>query len=129
MDTPSNQEKTIEFYINELGKNGWKPTTDKVIRIGFHDHLIFRNPEKELIDLEIYEVEGVTRVTLEHDSAEEVERKDAEAKKMAANAKKKMEDAKILPKVTIYIPQEFKFKETKKGTLEFAVKPGTARCR
>lgn len=126
VDTPSSQDKVIAFYRDELKNLGWEPTTENVIRIDFHDHMIFRNKSKELLDLEIYEVEGVTRVSMKHDSAEEVERQNEVAKKMAADAKKKMEDSKIIPKIALKIPADFKFKNNGKDTIEFEVKPGTA---
>lgn len=94
-DTAADKQAILDFYRPLLAKSGWEATHDKLLESGFKEFMIFRNPAKDLIEIETWEVEGKRRVTVEFQTAaevaemerqmrEEMERKKAQEKKDAS---------------------------------------------
>jgi len=81
-DSPLGKEHWVEYFTTTLGKGGWKPTTENLVKIDFREHLIFRNPQKDMIELQFSEFEGKTRIQVQFQSAALV----AEMEKMADEA-------------------------------------------
>ncbi|MCE9548773.1 MAG: hypothetical protein K8T25_25115 [Planctomycetia bacterium] len=77
-------------YRALLAKSGWDATTENPIKIGFKHMLIFRNPQKDLLTLEMHEVDGITRVLLKFQTAAEVEEMDRRIKAEIEKKKKEM---------------------------------------
>jgi hypothetical protein len=84
-DSERTQLELIEFFKTELGKTEWKATTDNPIKIDFREHLIFRNPSKEYLELDFQTVEGKTRTRIKYLSAKDF----AESEKRAEESLKK----------------------------------------
>lgn len=72
-DTKSTMAEVAQYYRTELAKTGWQPTTDNLIKSGFKHFMIFRNPAKDLAELEVRPLESGARVTLKYQTAAEVE--------------------------------------------------------
>jgi hypothetical protein len=70
-DAKTSEQDIVGFYRPTLAKAGWEATTEKPIKIDFKDVLIFRNPKKNMLTLEMYDVDGKTRVLLKHQSSAE----------------------------------------------------------
>lgn len=84
-----------KFYQQSLGKLGWKATTEKLIESTDTfkrpiASMIFRNPAKELINLELEERDGPSMVKVTHLTADEF----AQLEKQAAEAAKKRQAEK-----------------------------------
>jgi hypothetical protein len=71
-DTKRTVAETAEYYRTALAKNGWKSTLEKPVEVDRKQVLIFRNPQKDLLELQQYDVEGVNRVILKFQSAAEL---------------------------------------------------------
>jgi hypothetical protein len=101
-DTRQSQDELMAWYQKALASGGWKATTDKPIKIDFRHTLIYRNPAKELLELQMHDYEGKTRALLKHMSAAEVEDEERRAKEAIA----KRNNAKPAPagKVAITLP-------------------------
>jgi hypothetical protein len=70
-DSEKSQAELIEFFKSSLGELGWSATTENPIKIGFREHLIFRNPEKEYLELDFQTVEDKTRTRLKYQTAKQ----------------------------------------------------------
>lgn len=125
-DTTASIADVVAFYRQALAKLSWQATLDKTITIGFKEVVIFRNPGKELLNLELHEFEGKRRVSLRHQSAAEVDEEDRRAKAFAE--KRKNELNKPLPKLTLKLPTEAMQVDMKKDRVEFNVPIGKAKA-
>jgi hypothetical protein len=125
-DTKATPSDIASFYRDTLAKAGWTATTEKPFKSGFKDTLIFRNPQKDMLTLEMHEVEGKNRVVLKHQAAAEIAsieqriREEAERKKAAKPAS--------LPKLTLALPAEAKGILQTKNRLEFKLAAGKAKA-
>ncbi len=130
-DTKQAEDEIATFYRKTLSGAGWKATTDNTIQIDWKKALIFRNPAKDMLTLEMYPVEDekVLRVTADYDSAAEVAALEKSLDEQAAAAKKQMEQeaGTPLPKVTIALPPGAKLTEQAETRLEFTVGTGQAK--
>ncbi|HTN76908.1 MAG TPA: hypothetical protein VL096_16735, partial [Pirellulaceae bacterium] len=130
LDVASDQDAVIKYYVERLAKLGWKPTTEKPFKVDFRNEMIFRNGEKDLLELAMHDFEGKTRVHLEYQTAEFVAEMDRrnKAAALAAIEKKKREENAPLPKVAIKLPAGAKQLSNEKGGLEFTVEVGQAKA-
>src|SRR6185436_8009254 len=74
-DAPQDQTAAIiAFYQQRLPKQGWKATSEKPITddIKKTQFLIFRNPQKELLALDLAQYTGIVRVRLTHQTEAEL---------------------------------------------------------
>lgn len=125
-DTKTNPAGVAGFYRETLAKLAWRVTTEKPIRIGFKDVLIFRNLPMDMLTLEIYEVDGKTRVILRHQSAAEVADLDRQFKQEFE--RQKMKKNVSLPKIVVTLPADANEVQQTKNRIEFKVAPGKARA-
>lgn len=116
-----------KFYNDTLGKTGWKPTLDKPILIGFRETVIYRNPEKELLELRMFTFEGKLRVELQHQSAQEVAEIDARVKAEIEAKKKKAATKPKLEPVAIALPASAKNVKAEASQMEFTLETGKAK--
>jgi hypothetical protein len=109
-----------------LAKSGWQATTDKPIKLDFRHALIFRNPAQDLLELQMHDFEGKTRVLLKHQTAAEVAAEDAAVK--TEIARRQAEKDKPLPKLTIALPAGAAEIDAKKNQIEFHLPTGKAKA-
>jgi hypothetical protein len=131
MNALGTPDEVAAQYQTVLASAGWKSTTDKPVKDGVESFMIFRNPEKELLQLDMWDlqVEEKTRVTLRHQSAAEVEELDRRAKQ-AIEEKKKKDEAernKPKPKATITLPAEAQDVQAGKTEIEFHLATGQGK--
>jgi hypothetical protein len=131
-DTDKSQEEIIAFFKQSLGKTSWKPTTENTVRIGFEDHLIFRNDNKEYIEIKFRNVEGRTQAELKYQNAKQFAETEKKANAQIAELKKKreeeMERKKNPPKITITAPSQSTASEIEDTSIEFTTKSGVAKA-
>ena len=101
-ETSASRDELYQFYRETLSKDGWKPTTEQPITDRYKAFMIFRNPAKDLLELETRNPEnGNIRGTLRHQSAEElaeVERQlEADRPRREAELKKELDDTLNAP--------------------------------
>jgi len=125
-DTKATLEEVVRFYGDVLAKRGFKATTEKPIRVGFRDELIYRNPQKDMLTLQLTEVDGKRRILLRHYTAAEVEEQDRRAK--AAIDRKNAEKNKPLAKYAVALPAGASGVKADKAQIEFKVGSGKAKA-
>lgn len=125
-ETPKSRDEIVAFYRTALAKAQWEATTEKPIEIDRKYVQIFRNPTKDMLTLEMNEVQGTNHVSLKHESAEQVA--EAERRFQEAKARLEAEKNKPLPQVAIALPAEAKEIEQAKNRIEFQVPAGTGKA-
>lgn len=125
-DSPDSQDKVVAYYRETLGKTGWEATTENPVKEQFKEWLIFRNKAKDLLTLELTEVEGKTRVLLKHESAAQV----AELERQFQEAKRKKAEtpAKKSAALAITIPAAAEEVEVDKAKIEFKLASGKGQA-
>ena len=83
-DSQRSQAEIIEFFKESLGKQGWQATTEQPLKIGFREHLIFRNPAREYLELDFQTVDGKTRTRLKYQTAKQFAAAESQAQEMLA---------------------------------------------
>lgn len=73
LETVKSVEEIAKFYCDSLAKQGWQATTDIPIHNEDKDELIFRNPQKDMLWLEITPAGDGRNVKLDFKSAADVE--------------------------------------------------------
>jgi hypothetical protein len=125
-ETEQPQADLVAFYATALAKVNWKATTDKPIKSGFTESLIYRNPQKDMLTLEMRQAGGKIRVMLKHQTAAEVDRLEQLAK--AAIEKRQAEKNQPLPKLAVAVPADAKKEKLTKNQVEFQVAAGQAKA-
>jgi len=120
------------YYQATLAPIGWKSTTEKPVKDGVESFMIFRNPEKELLNLNMWDLrqEKRVRVTLNHQSAAEVEELDRQVK-LAIEERKRKEEAernKPKPKAAVSLPTGAQDVQASKEEIEFHLATGTSKA-
>jgi hypothetical protein len=129
MGTPEN---VAAFYKGALGPAGWQPTSDNPIKDRFESFMIFRNPAKDMLTLTMRELEEqkMTRVTLKHQSAAEVEEIDRQIR-LAMDERKKREAEernRPKPKAAITLPADASDVQATPQEIEFQLGTGKAKA-
>ncbi len=121
----------VAAYLKAMETDGWKATTENPITIDFVDHLIFRNKENDLAELEFRMVDSMTRFELKFMTAAQVDVENKLAENATAKAEEKrkleLERMKNPPKIAIDKPETATLSEESKQSLEFTVTSGTAQ--
>jgi hypothetical protein len=125
-DAKMSEKDLVGFYRPTLAKAGWEATTEKPIKIDFKDIMIFRNPTKDMLTLEMNDVDGKTRVLLKHESAAEVA--EIERRIDAEMERRKAEKNKPLPKLVVTLPPDAKDIKQTKNRIEFQLATGKAKA-
>lgn len=129
-DSDKTQEELVAYFKEALAQGKWEATTTAPVRIGFRDHLIFRNPAKEYLELKFNEVEGKRRVDMRYQTAEQFAA--TEEKATAAVEKKKMENIAAAErqanpaKLALPAPTAAKAGKMTGKNLEFSTESGAA---
>ena len=125
-------DEVAAWYQTALAPAGWKSTTERPVKDGVQSFMIFRNPEKELLNLDMWDLsnEKKVRVTLNHQSAAEVEELDRRAKLAMEEEKKKREaeNNKPKPKAAISLPAAASDVQATKEEVEFHVSTGHGKA-
>jgi hypothetical protein len=123
-DVKVSQEELAKFYRETLTKSGWKATTDNLVTVDRKQLQIFRNEQKDLMELEMTTVDDLTRAELHFQSAAEVE---AEEKAFQAEKAKRLAEAnKPKPTFKFSLPADAKNVEAEKTRVKFNLPVGTA---
>jgi hypothetical protein len=124
-DTKLSQDELAAYYQQALSPAGWQATTEKPIKIGFRNVLIYRNPAKDLLELQMHDFEGQTRALLKHQTAAEVAAIEAKAKEKLEAQK----NAKAAPadKVSLALPKSATGVERKTASVEFKLPNGQVK--
>lgn len=125
-DSADSIPDVLKFYQTALEKAGWKATHDKLIKIGFRDTMIFRNAAKEMLTLELYDVDGKTRCLLKHESAAEVDAKYNREK--AAALKVANQKPTPLPTLALKLPANAAGVKGTDREIEFTTAAGQAKA-
>lgn len=124
-DTADSFVDVVKFYQTTLAKSGWKATHETLVKVDLYDTMIFRNPAKDMLTLELHEFEGKTRGLLKHESAAEVQAKYEREKAAAIKAANK----KPTPSPTLAIKLPAKVKDLKVSDREIAFVVATGEAR
>ena len=114
-DAPQDQtEAILAFYQERLPKAGWQPTTEKPVvddrtKTQF---IIYRNPKKDLLSLDLTQFTNIVRVSLKHQTEAEVAEETRLAKEHAERAR--LAEAKRNKKFNIAVPLPAKTKGVEK---------------
>ena len=137
IDVAMSPEELTAFYVKAMAKAGWKPTTEKLVKIDFDQLMIFRNAAKDLATLQMQTIDGKLRATLKHETAAEFEEglrlaKEEDAKRKTELARQKEMTGKAAEKgvepVAIAVPSGAKQVERTRNGLEFKLPSGTAKA-
>lgn len=96
----------LAFYQERLPRQGWKPTTERAI-VDDRKHtqfLIFRNPQRDLLALDLSARSGTVHAQLRHQSAEEVAAEEERAKAQAEIAKKELDRKNMRIQFAVPLP-------------------------
>ena len=124
-DTFATYDDVATFYREAWESLGWKATTERFVKIDFRDFLIFRNPENDLLELQLTSVDGITRALVRYQTAAEV----AQLEKVAALERQRREEAarQPKPKLTISLPEKAQNIESTASRVEFMLGIGDAK--
>lgn len=124
-DTTLPQPEVVRFYRDALAGAGWEGTTTQPIRIGFKDVLIFRNPTKDMLTLEMYTVDGKNRVFLKHQPAAELAELERQVR---AEAQRKNNAPRApSPKLAVALPADAQQVQQTTARIEFKLAAGRAK--
>ncbi|MGC3970066.1 MAG: hypothetical protein QM775_22885 [Pirellulales bacterium] len=123
--TAKSLDEVISYYLPELATTEWKPTTDQPIKSGIRDELIFRNPGGDMLTLGISEFQERRRVSLRHQSAEQVAA--AEKKFREEMAARKAKEEAETPKIDLALPAKAANVARTKGRVNFELPSGGAK--
>lgn len=126
-DSELNAEKIADFYREQLAAASWKATTERMIEDRPTKSLIFRNDAGDLLDLQVRDLGGSSRVLLQHQTAAQVEEESAKAKAAAEAAMKKKDASNDLPQVRLALPDGAKAKKQSASSAEWTVATGSAK--
>ena len=106
-DWPSeDRDEVIDFYQKKLPELGWTATTERPITDDSHGiaTLVYRNPQKDTLTLDLRKFTGGTRVKLEHFTLAQVEELDRKAGELAERNRQEMAKKKIAIHVDVPLP-------------------------
>jgi hypothetical protein len=130
VDAVGTPDDVVAYYKKELGPGGWQPTTENRITDKNTSFMIFRNPAKDMLTLNMRDLgENKTRFDLSHQTAAEVEEVDRRIKLAIEERKRKEEEERNRPKpkVTIALPAGASSVEATAQEIEFQLPTGKAQ--
>jgi len=124
-ETKATGAEVVDFYRQALARSAWEATTKSANKLGFKEVLIFLNPQKDLLALELQDRDGKCQVRLKHQTAAEVAELD---KRLDAGAeRRKQENSKPLPKLALALPRDASNVKVARSGIEFNV--GNSRAK
>lgn len=106
-DSPTEQtDAIIAFYQERLPKLGWKATSERPIADARNktQFLVYRNPQKEMLSLDLAQFTGVVRVELRHQTEAEVAEEERLAAERAELEKQRLAKQNMKIKVSVPLP-------------------------
>jgi hypothetical protein len=88
---PGDVDGLAAFYQKELATQGFKSTTEKAVTSDREAFLVFRNPQRDMINLDMTVYRDLIRVKVKHYTAAEVDELEREIKKKTDRLKKEKE--------------------------------------
>lgn len=126
-DTESTAASLADFYREALARSGWEPTTKSSVGVGSKDTLIFANPNRDILILEMQPAKDILRVSIRHQSAAEVAEEGRRAQ--AASARKGGTNRpEPKPAVSIALPAGARDVEASEDRIKFTVGNGKAKA-
>ncbi len=129
--THASKAALVEYFRETLRQDGWEATTNNLVEVGFREVQIFRRPAKDLIELEIDEVDGHLNCDLRYQTAAQVEAQDERVEAQLEEAKKqaemKAERAANPTVVGIAKLPNATIKEQADTRIEYGLKSGAAK--
>ena len=125
-DVKQSMEDVTGFYRQSLRNHGWKATTDELIKIGFRYFVIFRNAQKDLLELRLSTFEDKTRGLVQFSTAAEVAVREKKAE--AELERKNAEANKPKPKLSVRLPLTAMHVQAEPNEIEFTVRAGIAKA-
>jgi hypothetical protein len=128
VETTGTIDDVSAFYRTALSAAGWKATTEKPVEIGWKQVLIFRNPAKDMLELEMFNFEDNVRLNVSHKSLAEVAELERRLKQ-ESDQKQQQTQSKTVERIVIVIPNGAENVKVSNGNDEitFNVKVGQAR--
>ena len=123
-------DDVVAFYKQTLAPADWQPTTENRITDKTTSFLIFRNPAKDMLTLNMRDLgNNKTRVDLQHQTAAEVEEVDRRIKLAIEEKRRKEEEERNRPKpkVALALPQGAASVEATAQEIEFQMTSGMAQ--
>jgi len=132
VDMPGSPDEAAAYYKAALAPAGWEATTSGPVKDGVTALLIFRNPAQDMLTLNLRDLaeEKQTRLSLEHQSAAEVEALDRRVK-LALDERRKKEAAernKPKPKIMFALPAAAQDIQIAPRQIEFQLPSGGAQA-
>ena len=127
-DSPDEQAGAIvEFYQQQLPKQAWKPTTERPVvdeRKGTQ-FLIFRNPQGDMISLDLTRFTDIVRVKVQHQTAAKVAELDRLAEEEAERRRQELARKSVKVKVAVPLPAlAAKIEQDRADLFEFTLGTG-----
>lgn len=127
-DTPSTEEAVSKFYRDALGGSGWVATMDHILKLEHKGVVIFRNPAKEMLTLELQRIpdKNQTRVALLHQSTAAMAEEDRQDKAMVEKAKQKLKADLEKTVLVVPLPADAAVISETKNEIKLTVSAGSA---
>ncbi len=125
-DHAKRRPEVFRLIRERLQSLGWKATTDEPIKIGFREHLIFRNSLSDMIQVEAHDVDGKTRASIQFKTAQEVKSMNEKLQAEADRKKAEMARQADAPPIEIPRPSGSEIKSTTDTKIEFVLPTGKA---
>lgn len=128
--SPDSKDVVEKFYRAALESVGWKATLDKAIDISGKDVVIFRNPEKAMITVNLTaKGGGGTGVKVEYLSPGQFEEMDRHEREQIEKAKKKHQEEQNAPKpkVSLKLPTSANAKSSQPDRMTITLPAGSAK--
>jgi hypothetical protein len=124
-DTTDKADDVAAFYRDTLAKQNWKPTIDRLTDMS----MVFRNPAKAMIILDVKAVKDVTRVKVQYFTAKFVEELDRASEAEKQKPAKQPDQPKPKLALPLPLPEGAKNIERVKDTVvEFKLRPGSSKA-
>lgn len=122
--------EVADFYRKALAPLGWSTKMAKPEKTDFKDVIIFRSPEKGMIQIEMTPTEGKVRAALIYSTAEEVAAEERRVAAGMAKLREKLAKDAAAPKAkaVLSLPADTGGKALTKDNLKFNVPAGKAKA-
>jgi hypothetical protein len=132
LDAQGSPVDLANYYKTALAPADWTATTENPVTDRFEAFMIFRNPAKDMLTLNMRELreEKKTRLSLKHQSAAEVEEIDRQVKLAIEERKRKEEEERNRPKpkASIALPEGARDVTADTRQIEFHLASGKGKA-
>jgi hypothetical protein len=125
-DHPASPSDVFASLRSMLEQRGFEPTTESPIKIDFREHLIFRNPSKDMMEIICHVVDGKTRTEVEYQDAAAVEKLNQAVEAEVARRQAEMAKQAVKERIVLPQPAGAEIEETTESSVEFSLASGKA---